>query len=148
MSSVLSNDPLTVRLQSLARIPASMTQTGAFYGSRSQRDHAESWNATDGIRAQAFAAGGLSGAENDALSHALLYWAWLPESDRRDVNRVVTMLFYIRRNNGFENFDRNTLSTIPQFQIKPPKTPKPRELWNTKRTRRQRDRERGTFATL
>ena len=148
MSSVLSNDPLTIRLQSLARIPASMTQTGTCYGSRSQRDHAESWNATDGIRAQAFAAGGLSGAENDVLSHALFYWAWLPESDRRDVNRVVTMLFYIRCNNGFENFNRHELSSLVQFQIKPPKSPKPRELWNTKRARRGRDRERGSFATL
>lgn len=145
MSRALSNDPLTQRLQSLSRIPLVVKQVGSGFGTPSQQGHVATWNARDGIRAQAFAAGLLDWDESNVLAHALNHWPWLPESDRRDVNRIVTMLFYIRRNYGFKNFDRNALTTIPQFQIKPPK---PRELWNTKRTRRQRDRERGTFATL
>lgn len=148
MSAALFTDPLTVRLQSLSRIPLVVKQVGPGFGTPSQQGHVATWNAIDGIRAQASATGLLDSDENNTLAHALSYWPWLPESDRRDVNRVVTMLFYIRCNDGFENFDRNALLAIPQFQIKPPKTPKPRELWNTKRTRRQRDRERGTFATL
>lgn len=148
MSRALSNDPLTIRLLALGNVPLSLTRSGSGYGSASQQAHVATWNAPDGIRAEAVRAGVLTWTESNVLKHALDLWPWLPEADRRNANRVVSMLFYARRHFGFDNFDRTYLVTVDHFRIRPEKPALPSSQWRKSRLYRLRDRERGSFVTL
>ncbi len=129
----------------LRKLPLHLPKRGPGYGTPSQRAHAVAWNGPNGIRAAAARAGLLTWTESNALYHALACWPWLPPADRQHVNRVVTMLFFIRRRYDFANFDRAILMSIEQFRIKPPKSATPAQ-W--RKPRIQRVRERVSFVLL
>lgn len=140
MSYAHSTDPLTIRLARLCKLPLHLPKHGPGYGTPSQWAHAVAWNGPNGIRAAAARAGLLTWTESNALYHALACWPWLSPADRQHTNRVVTMLFFIRRRYNFADFDRVILTSVEEFRIKPPKPSAPPVDWRQPRTRRGRER--------
>lgn len=148
MSSVLSQDPLTVHLTKLATLTTAIERNEPGYGSVSQQAHVATWNCSDGIRAEAFAAGLLTDEENALLKQALELWPWLSDRDRHATNCVVTILFYVRKHFGWDCFDRAILATVTHFRIKPEKPSVPSAQWRKSRQHRLRDRERSSFVGI
>ena len=145
MSDVPFIDPLTARLMALAHLPLTIDQSGTGCGSSSQLAHLARWNSPNGIREVAVSAGLLNAHENEALRHGLDNWPWLTNSQRKNVNAVVNMLFYIRRHFGFADFDRQALQVVPHFCLKPKKERTAPDRWRRSNARRQRENERMTF---
>lgn len=139
MSAVLSNDPLSTDLRAITGISLP-TPNGPGYGSASQQGHVANWNTSDGVRFEAAKAGYLTAEENVALKAALDHWPWLDPAQRKTVNRIITMLYTIRKRFGFADPDRTRLSECRDFQRKPKKDPVPRQRWRTSGARRARER--------
>src|SRR5690349_8990706 len=110
--SALSLDPLTICLDHLRRLPTIFVKDGPGHASSSQLAHITAWNAAHGIRIEMHRAGVLSLVDSVCLEQGLSRWPWLGEADRRDVNRAMNMLFFIRkmRANGSPNYNRSQLS--------------------------------------
>lgn len=145
MSTVLSNDPLSNDLRTIIGMSLP-TPTGPGYGSASEQGHVADWTSDTGIRRAAAVAGYLSHEEDRALMAALNHWPWLDPAQRKTVNRIITMLFTIRKRFGFVEPDRTRLNECREFRRKSKKDPAPRQRW--RRSAARRSRERASFSTL
>lgn len=84
--------------------------------SASQLAHLQHWNGLDGVRSQASRAGVLTLREAAVLEEALNEWPWQDKHARRDIGRVVNLLFLIRKDPGFDKFDRSRFADYPNLQ--------------------------------
>ena len=142
MAPVLSNDPLASAFAALAQQTLPIPK-GRGHGTLSQHKRLDAWNSKVGIRAQAASARLITSAENKQLRQALYLWPWMNAATRKQVNRIIAMLFYVRCKHGLTGFDRTQLSTIQQFQFD-----RQRVHRTPSAPRRRREKVRASFALL
>lgn len=142
MSSVLSNDPLATAFAAVAQ-QTSPIPKGRGYGTLSQHKRLAAWNSKVGIRAQAASARLITSEENKTLRQALYLWPWMDSATRKQVNRIIAMLFYVRCKHGLKGFDRTRLSEVQQFQFD-----RQRVQRTPSAPRRRREKVRASFALL